>query len=411
MEVFKLKFSISKEEKDRLASFANIAQSIADCSIKNNLYVFKPEKDTLYAIAYGNGNSVKFKSGISGLTTEPDDGAYFYADINQFLQDCEKVYVSSGTTDCKVSIENDKIIISSGKSKITLSRFDSVSMTECEEAFNSIVTKKAAFFKKDTHTLKVTSEIMQFADVVSKFITMVGSDRVTGIGIKGDDLLYSDQSFSIVNKKLSEVCTDNDKELFIPQSFFSFYSNLVKFKESFTATYADSYVLIDDEESGFQSVLSLPDIVCEYPNDEEIQCIEPDANNQYEFDVDINQLLTKMSMFDGVFPSSTWKWKTITFDLAKDSETAQLSHFNFSAEVATDLAVSNVKAVEDPLSFKIASIILYDYLNKLRGKETTVHMQVTPVSPEVEGGHGQAVVFTLPGLKFILSKILSEESE
>ena len=167
-----MKFSISKEEKDRLASFANIAQSIADCSIKNNLYVFKPEKDTLYAIAYGNGNSVKFKSGISGLTTEPDDGAYFYADINQFLQDCEKVYISSGTTDCKVSIENDKIIISSGKSKITLSRFDSMSMTECEEAFNSIVAKKAAFFKKDTHTLKVTSEIMQFADVVSKFITI-----------------------------------------------------------------------------------------------------------------------------------------------------------------------------------------------------------------------------------------------
>lgn len=360
---------------------------------------------------YGNGNVVDFSIAIENVTKNPEDTGYFNADINQFIQAFEKVYMSSGSDSAEADIQTNKLIVSSGKSRISVALLDVLDENDFIEAFGALALKKKDVLANNSYDVVITDEAITFMETVSKFITMIGSDRVSGISLQGNKILYSDQAFSIIEKETDTEFT-NGTTAYIPQSMFSLLASLKKLTSDLKITFPDNnevaYISVPD--ISFEAVLSQREVVCVYPEDEVLKSILPDDNNKLTFDADIQTLLMKMNMFDGVFPSSQWRWKTIEFYNNADSDSMSMRYNNMCAEVDTDLPISNIQysGEKQSFGFKLASILLYDYLSKLADGADSVHIEVSSIDATEE--HGIGVSFSFGKIKLVSSKIVDEET-
>lgn len=403
-----MKFTLSKKEVEKLNALVKTSQSVSDVSIKNTHYMFKVE-DKLTGAIYGNGNIINFSVDVSNIEKEPEDTGYFNCDVNQFIQSFEKVFMSSGSDEATADVQLNKIIVYNGKSRISVALLDLIDESEFTEAFSALENKKNDKFNDSSLTANITKDVVVFMETVGKFISMIGSERVSGISLKGNKILYSDQAFSIIDKTLPDALTDGDIA-YVPQGMFNLLSALSKFVNVVQIKYStdNQYALIEVDDINFKAILSLPNTICEYPDDDTLDQILPDENKKLEFDVDISTLLNKMNMFDGVFPSSQWRWKTIDFYNNEDGMNMRYS--NMCAEVDTDLPVTNLTKTGDvgEFDFKLASVLIYDYLNKLSNGDTTTHVKVSPYGADEV--HGIGVVFDVNNMHLITSKMVSEEA-
>ena len=116
----------------------------------------------------------------------------------------------------------------------------------------------------------------------------------------------------------------------------------------------------------------------------------------------------KMQMFDGVFPAAQWRWKTIEFYYVAAENAINMRYNNMCAEVDTDLPVQNIstKGTVGDFSFRLASIMIYDYLNKLVSGDT-VKICVSPYSEDQE--HGVGVTFDVGDFSFVTSKVVADQ--
>lgn len=405
-----MKFTLSKNELQKLSTLVKTSQTVSDVSIKASHYMFKLS-DKLYASIYGSGNVVDFS--VEATDIELSDNGYFNVDVGQLIQAFEKVYMSSGAEVATAEVQANKIIVSNGKSRISVNLFDLLDEADFTEAFAALPSKKTEKFAAGTVSATITPDVVGFMETVGKFIGMVGSDRVSGLSLKDNKILYCDQAFTIIDKTVPDQLTNGEK-VEIPQNAFSLLSAISKLAGTFTITYSSDgqYMLIEVPQIGFNAILAVPETLCEYPEEEQLEQICPDNNNCLEFDVDIPTLLTKMNMFDGVFPSAQWRWKTIEFynETSDDSTTMNMRYSNMCAEVDTDLPVMNLQKTGNvpDFSFRLASILVYDYLNKLVGGARTAHIKVSPLDATVE--HGVGVTFDVDNFRLVSSKMVNEES-
>lgn len=407
-----MKFSIAKDQFERLASLVKTVQTITDVSVKNNAYIFKADNTVLYAIISGNGNAVKFSVDIGDFIKDANESNYFTVDVNLFLTALEKTLKTSEKTE--VSISGTKLIVSSGKNVITYNLKNTLDESDFTDADGKIAEKLANFGEKTS--LEINKEIVDFASVVGKFITMIDqADRVSGMAVEGNKILYSDQAFSIIDRTLSAPATTQAADgtylkKFIPQSLFNFLSTVQKSLDKFNMNYNtdDSMVYLDLNAIGVEAVLQLPSVICEFPDADSLAGFKPDTNSNYQFEIEKAEFLNKLDMFDGVFSSANWKWKTVNFTM-KDDGTVSLSHNDINSDVDTDLVVNKINSsATDALSFKIPGLLLGDYLTKLVDEDKVV-LTVSPIDPNTEAEHGAGFVIDVPGTSIVLSKLLDEE--
>lgn len=401
-----MKFTISKSELAKLNTLVKTSQVISDVSIKASHFMFKIDGAKLYCSIYGSGNAVQFSVDIAS-----SESGYFNVDVNQLIQSMEKVAASSGLEEITADVGANKITVSAGKSKIAVNLFDLLDEAEFNEAFAAIdEKKKSQFVNPNPSFALITEDVVSFLETVGKFITMIGTDRVSGLSLQNDHILYCDQAFSIIDKKVNDTLTNGNK-VFIPQSTFGLLSAIEKLAGNYNITYSDDekYIYIDVPTINFKAIVTVPQALCEYPEDSVLAQIAPDLNTSLAFDVDIKTLLTKMQMFDGVFPSAQWRWKTIEFYYAAAENALNMRYSNMCAEVDTDLPVEKIAAqgsVPD-FSFRLASILIYDYLNKLVGNETTAKVLVSPFAEDQE--HGVGVTFEVGDFKLVTSKVVADQ--
>lgn len=403
-----MKFTLKKENLQKLSTLVKACQTISDVSIKASHYMLHVGDDKLTAVIYGSGNAIKFSVDVSDIEKESNDTGYFNIDITQFIQAFEKVYMASASDTATAEVAVNKITVKSGKSKISTSVFDLLDEADFIEAFSAIEKKKEENFDKDSKFANITKDVVEFSEAVNKFITMVGNDRVSGLGLLNDRILYSDQLFSIVDKKCESQLTKKDEKCFIPQNMFSFISALHKLQDKFVIEFSkdEVYASIFIPEIELKAVLSMPLITCEYPDADTLKAICPAIDNRFSFSIDIPTFLLKMQMFDGVFPAAQWRWKTIDFKIDKaNPDTLSMSYSNFNAEVDTDMPITafSSNSSVDSHAFKLASIIVYDYLNKLNGGHKEATITVSPYETNEE--HGIGVVIELENMTFVTCKL------
>lgn len=402
-----MKFNISSEELKNLVNLTKISSAVADAAVKDNLYIVKVDSNKLYTVVYGNGNIIQNFVNIESLDNV--DG-YFYIDISKLIQAVTNVMMSQGTDVATVDVETNKLIVSSKKSKVSVSMFDSLDDDEYEEAFTSFDTKKTALFTNPDNYVIVRQELINLASSVNKYISMFPTADVSGVLVEGNNFYYSDQSISIVHKPMTYEASKVRKV--IPQTVFPLLTSLVK-SDEIKALFSDSdqYMLVEVPELNFKSIVSLPAAVCEYPDDNDYFYIAPDENNKVEFDVDIPTLQTKLSSFDGIFQSSMWKWKQIDFELLNGQTSARLYHESAAAELEVDLQLENVVSnTTEDLSFRFASAMLYDYIKSFVDSDNDkLHISVSPLTVSSSTPHSAGIEFTTDDVKITLCKIMIED--
>lgn len=406
-----MRFTVNKDELNKLSVLVKTTQTISDVSIKSTHFMFKVD-ERLNCSIYGNGNIVDFSIAIENVSKEPEDTGFFNTDINQFIQAFEKVYMSSSSDIAVAEVHTNKLIVSNEKSRISVALLDVLGEEDFIEAFSALELKKKDKITDTSLKTLITDESVTFMETVGKFISMIGSNRVSGISLKGNKILYSDQAFSIIEKDTETDFTDG-RIAYIPQSMFTFLSSLKKLTEQLYIIFSDDgeITYISVPEISFEAILSLREVLCVYPEESDLKMILPAENNKLTFDTNIKTLLLKMNMFDGVFPSSQWRWKTIEFyNNITDNSIIGMRYNNMCAEVDTDLPVSDMQYAGQPeqFKFKLASILLYDYLLKLSDGSETVHIEVSPIDATEPNGIG--VSFSFGKVKLISSKIVDEET-
>lgn len=405
-----MKFNISKNELSKLSTLVKTSQAISDISIKASHFMFKADGDLLSCAIYGSGNVIQFGVAITALTKDAAENGYFNVDVSQMIQAMEKVAQASGSEIINADVGTNKITVSAGKSKIAVNLFDLMDEADFNEAFSAISKKKAENFSSvDPSFALISKDVVNFMETVGKFITMIGSDRVSGLSLENEHILYCDQAFSIIDKKVDVPLTKGDK-VFIPQSIFGLLSSISKLTSDYKINYSDDsqFLSIDIPAINFQAIVSLPQTLCEYPEADTLAQIEPDMSNALTFDVDVKTLLTKMQMFDGVFPSAQWRWKTIEFYYVAAENAMNMRYSNFCAEVDTDLPVKSATptAGVGDFSFRLASILIYDYLNKLISGDTAT-VSVSPLREDE--AHGVGVTFQIGDFKLVTSKVVADQ--
>ena len=405
-----MKFSISTNELAKLSTLVKTSQTISDVSIKATHFMFKLDGTQLVSAIYGSGNIIQFAVDVNPISVNESDKNYFNVDVNQLIQAMEKVSQASGLEEVTADVSATKITVSAGKSKIAVNLFDVLDEQDFTEAFNAIDEKKKLKFTNDKPSVaNITGDVVTFLETVGKFINMIGTDRVSGLSLEGNHILYCDQAFSIIDKKVADTLTNGDK-VFIPQAIFGLLSSISKLAGNYTITYSDDtqYLSVDVPTINFKSIISLPQTLCEYPEDSVLKQIKPDENNALTIDVNIKTLLMKMQMFDGVFPAAQWRWKTIEFYYVAAENAINMRYNNMCAEVDTDLPVQNIstKGTVGDFSFRLASIMVYDYLNKLVNGDT-VKICVSPYSEDQE--HGVGVTFDVGDFSFVTSKVVADQ--
>lgn len=404
-----MKFTISKAELAKLNTLVKTSQVISDVSIKASHFMFKVDNDSLSCSIYGSGNAVTFSVNVTAVSKDPNEKGYFNVDVNQMIQAMEKVAAASGQDEVTADVGANKISVSAGKSKISVNLFDVLDDAEFDEAFAAIDTKKAEkFVATDPSFALITNEVVSFLETVGKFISMIGTDRVSGLSLENNHILYCDQAFSIIDKKVADTLTKGDK-VFIPQSIFGLLSAIHKLSGNFNITYSDceQYIYIDVSNINFRAVIAAPQTLCEYPEASVLAQIAPDPATSLAFDVDIKTLLTKMQMFDGVFPASQWRWKTIEFYYVAAENALNMRYNNMCAEVDTDLPVESIgtTGTVGDFSFRLASILIADYLSKLVDG-STAKVLVSPFAEDQE--HGVGVTFEVGDFKLVTSKVVAD---
>lgn len=401
-----MEFTISNENYKKLKELSKVCSPY---KAADNMYIMRAFEDKLYAIIYENGTIVKFSVDIAKVT----DPGYFYIDMGKFLQAMENVFLSSKENEAIIVVDT-KLTAVSGKSKVSFPLLDDApTEEECIEADEAFDKRKEYLFSEDTTTVKITDAVTSFANVMKKYITIFeNSGGVSGIAVEHDELKYTDQSLSIFKERLPESISD--KLEIIPVSLFPILTTLAKVK-SFDLVYSndDKFTMIEMPELGGLSIISaLPLAICEFPTEEEYAYLAPDPENKITFDVDKAELYTKIDAFDGIFSSSSWRWKSVDFTInSDDKETVNLSHTSATGLVEVDLKIKNlVSNTDDDAKFKISVSILYDFLKSFSGDSETVHFEFTNIDPDPEIANSCGIEVASGDCKFWLGKVVQEES-
>lgn len=398
-----MEFQLTKESASKLEELLKIS-----ASFKNDatLYVMRVYESKLYAILYTNGLLVKFS-----VPVESNDTGYFYVDLHMLNQIIGNVFLSSKSDKVSIQVDASRIVATAGRSKAVLPLLDEApSDTEYEETFNAFDKKSELFESCDA--VKIVPKIISFAGVMSKYISLYASlEDISGIAVEKNELKYSDQRLTIFKMPLDTYISD--KNHVIPQMMFGVLAAINKIVSDFTIEYSgdEHFIRCDVPEIEFQFIVTMPLAVCEFPEDEDYRYLAPDPESSIHFEVNKLLLFEKLSAFNGVFSSSSWKWKSIDFILhSEDASTVILRHMSDTGEIEVDLPLLDCKRPEseDDAKFKISASMLEDYLKNFSDADT-VSFDFTNLPSDGEVAHSIGVEVSSGSCKFLLGKIEDDE--
>lgn len=414
-----IKFDLTQEELDKLNVLIKTCQSISDISIKNEHYiVYIDNENKLNVSIYGCGNAIKFTVDVSNVEFETEEEKYFNINIFDMIKAFEKVYKSSGSNVATASVENStKFYVTSGKSKIVINIMDTLPLVDLQENNNGFDTKNQAYFEEESingfNFATITKDVINFMDVANKSITLIGVDNVSGIELADTRIKFSDDMVSVADIETETVLTKPDCESFISNTHFDLIQGLYKIVNDFKLIYDETnqFVKIDLPSINFKAILALPQIICSYPDNDSLLNLKPNNDDCFEFSLSRDLLLEKMDMFDGMFPASQWRFKTINFTITNEGE-LNLYYSNFNAEVDTDIEISDFKSNSsiNEYMFKVPTIILRDYLTKLLEEDIPIKVKVSGYDPDASVPNSLGISFKIGNIDVTIMKLLQEES-
>lgn len=426
-----MNFTMTQKSIKDFKNCLKTAQSIYELSTRGSKVFVKFADNFMYSVINMTDNFIKFKTSIENLKIKDGESIYLTLDLQTFSTLLDKASSIDPENSVVIEINGSKISIKNQESVYSFQSIGNYDEDDFEDEF-SLRERNFKTTFDDATTLKMNSEIIDFINLTSKSIKLINKlSVVSGIIVEDDLLKFSDKELTIISKKMENNTGKGEK--YLPQNLFPVFTALHSIIGDFDMKLAEvegnKYISIQtNDDYEFDMILPIPFVVCIFPTAEEWKMISAEDNLKYQFDVNKEEFLTALKKFEGVFPSSSWGFKTVYLSMDKDSNELKLSYDDMKTEVHSSITVSNVNVTINPdmregesesefeerkkdyefFKCPISTFAVSGYLEKFC-KSDTVHFELSPELPTVDI-HGTAVILysETDGLNIALAKLYED---
>jgi len=389
-------FSIKKDQVSRLKVLLDYIKRVETFSPINARQVFTLEKDKLNIYGISSNGQVSASFDIKSTKIGND---VFEMGLNQFITNLEKIK----SDEINIKIENDKMTTSSTTSKVTVNQVIITSVlktkeiTEIKNYINDILTMPE--FSKPIEINVSQKDIMTELGNLTKFQDINHQIMLDENNIKTAD------NICILNYKSTSKIIQQKANILIDRDIMPLFKNV----EQFQISSDNKYFYFDIQNYGIKIIFTPRTFNWSFPTDDELNDIIPDNKNFIELEIDSKLFYDKLSDFDGVFESNTWKYNQVKMHTPKgftSKKEIKLHFDNGMTEVITHLPVeikSNTDGKED-FEFLIPTCH-FKFLKDILLSEDTFKLHYS--SKDINDPNGLAIKIYNKISEIIMAKILT----
>lgn len=343
----KTMFTIPRESLAVMERYSKLITKVADVT---NRQFFRVTDKKLEVYVTGRHSVLTFTVDIDGFISDKD--ADFVAlNYTKFITTASQIAAVDALS---VTVEDDgmRLLLKSvaSKSKVTLSCFDTASEAEVEsvtEEYDSLLNEH---FSNGEITVKLSPGLMDFARVSSRFMKLTAKSNA--VLVEGNRVKYADNT---------AIITFFDKEdLVIGADSMTVHNLILDLVDAATASDNKAAMEVQYSRNGefakFESassdalkfIINAPAPQFDFPSEDEELSIIPELGKSVKLNVDRAAFLDSITLFNGIFDSALWKWKSLTFSYSNEAPTQiMLSHSDSNAEAERTCEVTSAVNTTD----------------------------------------------------------------
>lgn len=295
-------------------------------------------------------------------------------------------------------------------SVFTLFCFDTVTDAEVEERTNYWKNHLETEDFKNNRTIKITSDMMQAADVAGRFISRSADASASAydtlaVLFEDNKVKYTDK-FVILEKEINDNVNGS---FYVPKNVLDFIRPIVKDSTDGVElhfTDNDSYIYFDANQIGLRTIIGIPDVTFRHPTAEEYASVTPEDSNCVKVTTTKDDLLSALGKFDGIFNVTDYFWKQVRVYSSEDllaKNNVRLQYDDYTADVDTYFTaqlVSNTSS-EEEFNFLVPGYIIETLLDL--ADDDSIEITYSSVAPSVM--HGQSIVLKSTGFNAACLKL------
>jgi hypothetical protein len=393
-------FVINKAEIARLKVFNDYCKKMEFISPIEAEQVFVAKKDKLYV--YGKGQTaaqIDAVFDISNLVVKPTEKGHFTISAQNFITFLEK----TKDEEIEVNFDDSSILI---KGKTVKSTFKQSLIVAKEQGDIDELSKFIAeTLKIDEFKTPIEVNITAYRDVITDLTSMTKLIDVNQqIEISSTEIRAAD------NLNILRLKTDKDaitKEgIFLHRDI----TNLFKSVDTFQISSDKKWFYFDIVNSGIK-ILFVPKATSwQFPSDDDLKDIVPVATKQIELEINTEEFYNALESFEGVFDSSSWRYKQLKFKTPvgfKKDSIIKLNYDNMTNEVLTDLPVKVVSSTDATENFEfILPTLHFKSIKNLLLQNPTFKFIYS--STELSSPNGAGCVLSNGQVSMVIAKMMKD---
>jgi hypothetical protein len=392
-----MKFTIDKDNKNRLIAFSDVCKKIETfCPLSNkNIFFINVAESQLeiYGIGDSSGGgagqvAIKIDiSSIQGFNT------HFITDLLKFVSVIKKV--RGDTVD--VSLDDRKLTFvnpSKPKNIITLNTINVIDDDEIKEIREYIDEKLKEDEFSNTTKVVLTSENKSILSTLSDTTKLLDVNDSVEVG--KTEIKAADNICIIAYKTPASIV---DKNIMLNRNISSIFSDITEMEVSNSGKYVFLNLAAKAIKVLFQPRLPR----YQYPTEAELKSIIPLNTYNKKITLKTKDFFESLEQFSGVFDTDNWRYEQAKIDIV-DNEFV-LFFDDMASEVKEfieDIEITTTGKVGDECNM----VIPFLHVNKLKslfGEETTITINDIQNSEP----NGMTILMESGNLRLVLGKLLA----
>jgi len=296
-----VKITLSKEEIQKLKVLDRILDSYIPFKGSNTiLYV---DKDAEQLNLYTKNISTIIESSIfikDINSLEDEEKNFFSLSLSKFVKALEKLtdgdILEAADIEIQYEESSNKVLCTSMNtgSKISISSFedlDSGDLNEIKNFYDDKLNSSEFSLKDKVCSVSIGKDFSTFSKQALKSMSSYG--KSTALKIDNNKLIYGDR-LACYQFSSQQVSTSGTDPVYIHMDVINLINSLIKEDDSSINVVVSSskkLMLINDEKLNIKSIISIPAVSFEFPNNEEIKKFTPDDSDYLKFNVKKNELI------------------------------------------------------------------------------------------------------------------------
>jgi hypothetical protein len=387
--------TIDKDQKKRLAVFADYCKKSEGFLPINDHNLFVLKDDVLEVYAVGDGSNGGNGCVDIKLDVKSKDSLVFSMDVQKLVSAISKVRNDSVT----LKVSPDKVVVENPtkvKNFVSITTFPGPRPDEVEE-IRSLITKELSPGGSFDTSIEVkidetNRKVIDVFSEITKLLDVNDSFEISDSTIKAAD-----------NLGIIEMKTAPGQITMVPVIMNRCVTAILKLADEMKVSGDAKFQYVGIGVHGVR-VLFQPKLPrWQFPTPKEILDISPDLSEACSFTVKGKELLEAIDQFGGMFSSDKWKYQQVKLTTRDDTH-FDLHFDDMATEVNEEVECSDFENTtqDSEIEFILPTI----HISRLKDYLVDEKVQFVINNKSVDEAHGVAVTIKTPALTITEAKLL-----